>query len=629
MYTIILNENLEEIDKFYFNKNLNYKNLKKIRNIPKVEEVNKKFMDKINYFVGVYYPAKNSDDFHIIYLNKIMEGFCSFNLEDIEYAYISEVFLENNNLLKNMNEVYNSGNPQRLIGEYHNSITYNRFMINIFKLNGFIYTIGKYESDYSSLSYEQEVLFNNNVNGIAVTQNNYFVKCNKKCLELHGFKNYEEIIGKRIDFSEYVDKDTIKAMQKYTDKILKERLISYKTFLEFKKDGKLFHYFDLESSYIIYNHKPAILSIYNDITEQELTRRKLTKKEREAEILQKNMDFIQSVSNTCSAYVINKEIIRSPKLYEMLERDPNEEDPHRDILWDIVVEEDRHILEENYARRTPENTFVDFIIRINTAKGNLKYLHCYMKDKYMENNRRDVVSFYQDVTAEQLHLKNLIRALNTSQKYQRQLNLSLKEKDKLLKDREMLLAEVHHRVKNNLQIVLSLINLNKEYESDPNTILDNTENRIYAMALLHEKIYGSESLSDVNIKEYIESLVNSLLELYSSNIQFNSDIEPNDFNMEQAIPLGLIINELTLNTIKYAFPNTKTGNLDIKFKKEGKHCILTIQDDGIGLPEHLNFNNLTNLGLIVVQNLTLQIGGTISMLKSKGTGFKIEFNIEE
>jgi two-component sensor histidine kinase len=145
------------------------------------------------------------------------------------------------------------------------------------------------------------------------------------------------------------------------------------------------------------------------------------------------------------------------------------------------------------------------------------------------------------------------------------------------------------------------------------------------MALIHEKIYGSGSLSDVNIKEYIESLVTSLFDVYETNITLHSDIESVDLNMEISIPLGLIINELVNNVIKYAFPNNEKGNLYIKFKKEVNKYILIFKDDGVGLPDDFDLDNLSSLGLIVVTNLTLQIGGIISVINCEGTGFKIEF----
>ncbi len=630
MYTVFLDDNLVEIDKFLFNKKIDINNIKKVSNVPEIDEINKQLIDNLNYSVGVYYYIKDSNDFSISYINKTLIKNCFYDLSDIKGAYLSEVFLNNHEgLIKKMQEVYNTGKSQQIFGEYYeNDVAYNKFVIKIIKINDLIYVLGKDRKDYSSLSYEQEKLFDNSITGIVIFQNGRFVKCNKKYLELYGHDNYDDIIGKPIGYSGFIDNDTIDSLKEYSEKILNGKLNSYRTFVEVKKDDKLLHYFDIESSYIVYNGEPAVLGIYNDITEQELNKREKDKKVKESIILQKNMDFIQSVSNTGSSYIIDGEYIRSSKLYEILERDPSVEDLNKDILWDIVIDEDKYILEENYEIRSPKHDFVDFIVRIRTGKGNIKYVHCYIKDKYMSNNRKDVVSFYQDVTSEQLYLKYLKTALNKSQNFQDQLKVALYDKDQLLKDKEMLLAEIHHRVKNNLQIVLSLINLNKEYESDPELILTNTENRIYAMALLHEKIYGSETLSDVNIKDYIESLVKSLFEIYSSNIKLDTNMEPYDFKMEEAIPLGLIINELTLNTIKYAFKGCEDGTLYIEFKNEDNHYTLIVKDNGKGLPKHLDLNNLTSLGLTVVQNLTLQLGGTFSILDCEGAGFKIEFDKE-
>ncbi len=167
--------------------------------------------------------------------------------------------------------------------------------------------------------------------------------------------------------------------------------------------------------------------------------------------------------------------------------------------------------------------------------------------------------------------------------------------------------------------------MNTNFDTEPEIVLQNTQNRIYAMALIHEKIYGSKSLSEVNMSDYVDSLINSLFDTYESNINFKSNIDPIELTMEQSIPLGLIINELVTNTIKYAFPNKNKGNLYIELKKEKTHYTLTFQDDGIGLPDNFDLNNLTTLGLIVVTNLVLQIDGRISILNCEGTGYKIEF----
>ncbi len=239
-------------------------------------------------------------------------------------------------------------------------------------------------------------------------------------------------------------------------------------------------------------------------------------------------------------------------------------------------------------------------------KDNDKLIHYFkIKGDYIIHNHKAAVMIqYDDIVEEELKKRKL---------------------EVTLKDKEILLSEVHHRVKNNLQIVLSLINLNKNYDKDTELILDDTESRIYAMALIHEKIYGSNSLSEVNIEDYVNSLVTSLLETYESDIQFNSNMESIDLDMEEAIPLGLIINELVINVIKYAFVDTKEGNLFIELEETDGHCILIVKDDGVGLPIGFKLDEVTSLGLIVVQNLVQQIEGTISILDCNGTGFKIEF----
>jgi two-component sensor histidine kinase len=277
-------------------------------------------------------------------------------------------------------------------------------------------------------------------------------------------------------------------------------------------------------------------------------------------------------------------------------------------LLDIVIDDDLHYWEEAYAKCSLSHPEEICLLRIKNDNDKLMYIRSYIICNFDENgNELGHFTFYQDVTEEIKYQKQLETALN---------------------DKEILLSEVHHRVKNNLQIILSLINLNKNYQTDPEIILNDTETRIYAMALIHEKIYDSTSLSEVNIKDYVYALINSLFDTYWSNINFHGDIEPINLDMDYSIPLGLIVNELVTNTIKHAFPDDTEGNLYIKFEKEDKHCILTVKDDGVGLPVDFNIDNLSTLGLVVVQSLTLQIGGTINIIDTEGTEYKIEFDVE-
>jgi two-component sensor histidine kinase len=199
-----------------------------------------------------------------------------------------------------------------------------------------------------------------------------------------------------------------------------------------------------------------------------------------------------------------------------------------------------------------------------------------------------------------------------------------------LKDKEVLLKEVHHRVKNNMQIISSLLNLQIDYlnNEDAIDVLKESQNRVKSMAMIHEKLYLSKDLTEINFADYIQNLVSNLF--YSYNIKESQikpiiKIEDVNLNIETAIPCGLIINELISNCLKYAFPNQMKGEIIITLKSIEDNFELVISDNGIGLPEKININKIKTLGLLLVNSLTEQIDGKISIYKKNGTQFKIIF----
>lgn len=199
-----------------------------------------------------------------------------------------------------------------------------------------------------------------------------------------------------------------------------------------------------------------------------------------------------------------------------------------------------------------------------------------------------------------------------------------------LNEKNTLLREIHHRVKNNMQIISSLLNLQTRYTNDEEAvnILKESQNRVRSMAMIHEKLYQSKDLSHINFIDYIHSLVSKLF--YSYNIKEAQitpvlEIENVNLNMETAVPCGLIISELISNSLKYAFPNEMKGEICVSLKSVGDKYELIIRDNGIGLPEALDLNNLESLGLLLVNNLTEQIEGKITINKSHPTQFKITF----
>ena len=204
----------------------------------------------------------------------------------------------------------------------------------------------------------------------------------------------------------------------------------------------------------------------------------------------------------------------------------------------------------------------------------------------------------------------LARDMTERIKAENELKSSLKEKN-------ILLQEIHHRVKNNMQIISSLLNLQTHYvDEEAIDVLIESQNRVKSMALIHEKIYLSNDLTHINFTDYIHSLVESLFNSYridKSKIKPVLTVENVDLNMETAIPCGLIISELISNSLKHAFPYEMAGEIYISLKSLENKYELIICDNGIGLKEELDFNNLESLGLLLVNNLIDQIDGDLTI----------------
>ncbi len=200
-----------------------------------------------------------------------------------------------------------------------------------------------------------------------------------------------------------------------------------------------------------------------------------------------------------------------------------------------------------------------------------------------------------------------------------------------LQEKEILLKEVHHRVKNNLQVISSILNLQSSYVKDESTlnILKESQNRIKSMSFIHESLYQTKDFSNINFSEYVSSLLHNLVHSYSNidhEIKLNVDIQLIFLNLDLAIPCGLIINEIISNTLKYAFiDKSENAEITLKMQTKGENIRLTIGDNGIGLPQHINYRNTESLGLQLVVTLTDQINGVINIDTKKGTIYTIEF----
>ena len=212
----------------------------------------------------------------------------------------------------------------------------------------------------------------------------------------------------------------------------------------------------------------------------------------------------------------------------------------------------------------------------------------------------------------------------TSSKTAERLRASLKEK-------EVLLKEVHHRVKNNLQVISSLLNLQARHIVDGTAleIFKESQNRVRSIALFHEKLYQSEDLTHVGASGYLKNLISNLLATYGarSNAVVLS-VEPNEIllGVDVAIPLGLIVNELISNALKHAFVEGKRGEVRVDLRSEDqRNHLLSVSDNGRGFPIELDFRKAPSLGLQLVCTLTEQLSGSIELRRDQGTTFQVTF----
>jgi len=200
-----------------------------------------------------------------------------------------------------------------------------------------------------------------------------------------------------------------------------------------------------------------------------------------------------------------------------------------------------------------------------------------------------------------------------------------------LAEKEILLQEVHHRVKNNLQIVSSLLQLQSQTLKDPEVIrvFRESQNRIDSISLIHKNLYTAPNIGQLDVVDYIQSLATSILISYQlgpERIGLETNIEPVRLNVDQAIACGLIINELLSNSLKHAFPNEQNGTINISLQSIDEHIKMSIQDNGIGIPNDLDWKNTNSLGLSLVYDLvTEQLEGSITLERLHGTAFTILF----
>lgn len=199
----------------------------------------------------------------------------------------------------------------------------------------------------------------------------------------------------------------------------------------------------------------------------------------------------------------------------------------------------------------------------------------------------------------------------------------------LVNEKEWLVKEIHHRVKNNFQSVMGLLGTQAGYLKNEVAVdaITDSQRRIQAMSLIHQKLYQSNNLSAINMPDYIHELVDFLSDSFNANnrIRFNLEIEPIELDLAHCIPLGLILNEAITNSFKYAFPDNTKGIIFISFKRSANEILLTIKDNGTGLPAVFDIEKSNSMGMNLMRGLSDEIGAQLTISSENGTHISVSF----
>lgn len=447
-----------------------------------------------------------------------------------------------------------------------------------------------------------ERIVSTTTDAIALLDRNYVYQVvNQAYLSWH-HKQQEDIIGHSVSqvLSQELFENTIKPR---LDECLAGQVIQYEMWVEYPTLGPQFlsvtydPYFDANQTI-----SGVVISLRN------ITRLKQAETELKLQgIIVKNM-----AEGVCMIKAADGMIVyANPKFERMFE-------------YEVGELKNKHISNVNYGDETLSAEEVSqMITQVVTQHNEATYeVHNVKKDgtpfwcrattSIFQHPEHGVVmvAVHQDITEQK--------------RAEEQIKASLKEK-------EVLLKEIHHRVKNNLGIVDGLLQMQFRRSTDPQVVevLKESQHRIASIALVHEKLYRSEDLANIDFAQYILDLTAHLFDSYNihfNNVNLTTHLDNISLDIDMAIPCGLIVNELVSNALKYAFPKTQSGEIQIEFRQnQDQTLVLTVQDNGIGLPQDFNLKQTKTLGISLVQGLTKQLRGTLKIDSGPGTTFRITF----
>jgi PAS domain S-box-containing protein len=438
---------------------------------------------------------------------------------------------------------------------------------------------------------------------------------NKKVEELLGY-TLKEIVGRPI--WDFISKENLPLAKMNFEKRRQGIDVSYE--LKFiRKDGSTRWGFVSAKLFFDKNGKfTGYLGMLTDITERKIAEEKL----RESEEKYRN---IVEIANE-GILVIDSELritFYNEKLMDMLGY--NSEEGIGRLIWDFISEEGKATVKQSLERRL-QDVNESYELELVRKDGSSLWVFINAKSLFNEDGKfMSSIIMFTDITERK------------------------KAEDELANIEIARKKEIHHRIKNNLQVISSLLDLQAEKFKGREDIKDSevleafreSQDRVISMALIHEELYRGGGFETLNFSTYIEELTSNLFLTYrlgNKEISLNMDLEENFFfDMDTAVPLGMIVNELVSNSLKYAFIGSDKGEIRIKLHRvesKSEDCkntsfTLTFSDDGIGIPESLDLEDIDSLGFQLVVSLVDQLDGELELIRNNGTEFTMRFTVTE
>lgn len=588
-----------------------------IKNVPKIEDETIEVLKNLGEEIFILVPYNDGEDFYLKYFNHLdyfQNGDNNFRIGSL----ISHTIGRNddeNNFVKMFREVYRTGEKKTGILKYMNNegklIKYLDF--RYFMMADKIVAI---HEDKTEVKMYRDSTLNDEDLGVAIVQNNKFVEVNENYASYVN-KTREQMIGAEYSLSG-MPEETQKMIKKEIEMLSRQEKISYKVpLVAHNTDGSIRFFLNAKGSYINYDNLPAVLIKIKDLTQQEKDKNRIENNNDSKTQLKYTFETLAQNTKTVLSYGIYPDkFFVSDTFYDVIEDESRSYPFNRDVIKDFGLGEDMELYNSMIDSLSPSNPEVEFTTSIMTLKLNIKYIRHHIKRIYdSEGNAKCYVSSHQDITEEA--------------SYANSLKKQIYEKNEIIKDKDIQIKEAHHNIKNSLNILLSLIRMEEHNHIPIEEIIADTKSHLKSVSVMHEKIYQSETLVDIKLKGYIDSIVESLFEIYSSDIKYVSKVEDIKLNSKQAGSLGLIINELINNTVKYAFPEGNPGKVEIKIGRLDNKIEVEYRDSGVGIPDSVDFDNPSSLGLTVIHNLTKQIDGNIKYVYDNGTCINIVFTEKE